>query len=133
MRQEEKPKNNTEHTPDGEASVLRAELAFLERGGYHDVPSARWRSPLIFQDSPTCLNFERSKKPQPCHECVLSSLVPSDCMGERFPCQHITLNDAGFTLDTYYRLGTFEEAETAVESWLRKKIQESETLARPEE
>jgi hypothetical protein len=32
----------------------------------------------------------------------------------------------GITLDTYTRLGTFDEAETAVRSWLRKKIHELE-------
>lgn len=110
-------------------SVLKAELAFLERGGYRNAPSAQWRSPLVFQDSPTCLNFDRTKNPRPCHECVLTSLVPSDCLREPFPCRYIPLNEAGFTIDTYYRLGTFNEAEAAVETWLRKKIQELETVA----
>jgi len=35
----------------------------------------------------------------------------------------------GFTIDTYYRLGTFAEAETELETWLRRKIQELETAA----
>ena len=108
-------------------SVLKAELAYLKRGGYRNLPSAPWRSPLIFQDSPTCLNFNRARNPRPCHECVMTSLVPADCLGERFPCRHIPLNDAGFTIDTYYRLGTFAEAETELETWLRRKIQELET------
>jgi hypothetical protein len=47
-------------------------------------------------------------------------------LGEKFPCRHIPLNEAGFTVDTYYRLGTFEEAEAAVGTWLRKKIAELE-------
>ena len=29
---------------------------------------------------------------------------------EKFPCRHIPLNDEGFALDRYYRLGTLEEA-----------------------
>jgi len=40
-----------------------------------------------------------------------------------------TLTDAGFTIDTYYRLGTFAEAEIDLETWLRKKIQELQTAA----
>jgi hypothetical protein len=106
--------------------VLKSELAFLKAGGYRNAPSAPWRSPLIFQDSPTCLNFDRTKHPQPCHECVMASLVPPDCLGERFPCRHIPLNNAGFTIDTYDRLGTFPEAEAAVESWLQARIAELE-------
>ena len=113
-------------------SVLRAELAFLEGGGYRNAPSAPWRSPLLFQDSPTCLNFDRGKNPRPCHECVMTSLVPLDCQGERFPCQHIPLNASGYTVDTYYRLGTFEEAETAVRTWLQRIITELEAITAPE-
>ena len=111
--------------------VLKAELAYLKRGGYRNLPSTPWRSALIFQDSPTCLNFNRARNPRPCHECVMTSLIPADCLGERFPCRHIPLTDAGFTIDTYYRLGTFAEAETELETWLRRKIQELETAASP--
>ena len=42
-------------------SVLKAELAFLEQGGYRNLPSSPWRSPLVFQDSPTGLNFDRTQ------------------------------------------------------------------------
>ena len=88
--------------------VLKQELRFLEEGGYRNSPTAQWRPQFIFQDSPTCLNFDRTKTLHPCHECVMAGLVPFDCLGERFPCRHIPLNDAGFTIDTYTRLGTFE-------------------------
>jgi hypothetical protein len=106
--------------------VLQQELQFLEQGGYRNSSSAQRRPQFVFQDSLTCLNFDRSKTLHPCHECVMASLVPSDYLGERFPCRHIPLNDAGFTIDTYTRLGTFEETETAVRDWLRKKIHELE-------
>lgn len=110
--------------------VLKAELAFLEKGGYRNAQDRPWRPKLILQDSPTCLNFGRVKDPRPCHECVMTSLVPPDCLGEKFPCRHIPLNEAGFTIDTYYRLGTFEEAEDAVGNWLREKIHELELETR---
>lgn len=42
-------------------SVLKAELAFLDGGGYRNARSTQWRSPLLLQDSPTCLNFDRTK------------------------------------------------------------------------
>lgn len=113
-------------------SVLRAELAFLESDGYRDTPSAHWRIPLLFQDSPTCLNFDRTKQPHPCTDCVMTSLVPSDCLGERFPCRHIPLDNSGFSIDTYSRLGTFEEGEAALKAWLRKKIQELESKSQTE-
>lgn len=37
-------------------------------------------------------------------ECVMASLVPSGCLGEKFPFRRISLNDAGLTIDTYNRL-----------------------------
>lgn len=57
----------------------------------------------------------------------MTSLVPPDSREEGFPCQHIPLNDAGFTIDTFYRLGTFEDAESAVRAWLVKEIHNLET------
>lgn len=110
-------------------AVLKAELAFLEKGGYRNGPSARPRQKFVFEDSPTCLNFGRTKDPRPCRDCVMTTLVPADCLGEKFPCRHIPLNEAGFTIDTYYRLGTFDEAKDAVRNWLRKKIADLEAVA----
>ena len=110
-------------------AVLKAELAFLELGGYRNTPTAQFRPQFVFEDSPTCLNFARTKDPRPCRECVMTSLVPADCLGEKFPCRHIPLNTAGFTIDTYYRLGTFEEAEAATRTWLRKIIASLEAFA----
>jgi hypothetical protein len=54
------------------------------------------------------------------------NLVPADCRNEKIPCRHIPLNPEGFTVDTYYRLGTYEEVEAAVEVWLRKTIKQVE-------
>ena len=45
----------------------------------------------------------------------------SFCLAQRTP-----LNNAGFTIDTYYRLGTFDEVEAAVKDWHRKRIQDLE-------
>jgi len=107
-------------------TALIAELQFLEKGGYQHSPHASWRPQFIFEDSPTCMNHERSEKPRPCSECILMHFVPSDCYSEKIPCRHIPLNVEGFTIDTYYRLGTHEEVEAALEAWLRKTIEQLE-------
>lgn len=112
-------------------TVLKAELEFLEKGGYRRSPSARWRPQFIFEDSPTCINHGRTGVPRPCSECILMNLVPADCRNERIPCRHIPLNPEGFTIDTYYRLGTQEEVESALAVWLRKIIEQLTALSAP--
>jgi hypothetical protein len=103
-------------------TVLKAELAFLEKGGYQQSPNARWRPQFIFEDSPTCINYGKRENPRPCSECSLMNFVPEDCRDEKVPCRHIPLNAQGFTIDTYYRLGTHEEVEQALGAWLRNTI-----------
>ncbi len=107
-------------------TVLKTELAFLELGGYWTSPRARWRPQFLFEDSPTCINYGRREKPRPCSECSLMNLVPEDCRNEKIPCRHIPLNTQGFTIDTYYRLGTQEEVEEALGAWLRNTIERLE-------
>ena len=48
--------------------------------------------------------------------------VPADSRNEKVPCRHITLNIEGYTIDTFYRLGTQEELEEAMSAWLHKTI-----------
>lgn len=109
--------------------VLRAELRFLERGGYHAASHGDWRPHLIFEDSPTCPNSDdRGRKPAnlafaPCTDCALFSFVPAERRKEHFPCRHIVLNECGETIDSLYRQGTEEELELAVIEWLRNTIQ----------
>src|ERR1700674_4840907 len=98
--------------------VLKRELQFLEEGGYRQFPTAARRPQFIFEDSPTCMNYKRKGNLRPCSECLLMRFVPPDCHSEAIPCRHIPLNAEGFTIDTYYRLGTHEEPETALTSWL---------------
>ena len=94
--------------------ILKSELRFLENGGYRESPRTTWRPQLIFEDSPTCLNYGSRQRLLPCSECVLMAFVPQDCRGERIPCTHISLDVEGYTIDTYYRLGTQEELEVGV-------------------
>ncbi len=105
--------------------VLKFELSFLEQGGYGRLPREAWRARLIFEDSPTCLNFN-SRDRQPCCECALMPLVPEKARDARTPCDYIPLNATGDTLDSLYRTGTQREIEEAVGAWLRATIQKLE-------
>ena len=106
--------------------LLKSELEYLERGGYRQSLRAPWRPQFIFEDSPTCINYGRKQRFIPCSECALMQFVPSDCREEKIPCRHIPLNTEGYTIDTYYRIGTQEELEAAVANWLRENIQRLE-------
>ena len=107
-------------------TVLKQELRFLERGGYRQTARAAWRPQFIFQDSPTCLNFDPTQQPRPCSDCVLMQLVPEVPQGKKFPCRFIPLNDRGETIDSFYRCGTEEELERNFGDWLRATIQRLE-------
>jgi hypothetical protein len=107
-------------------TVLKKELEFLEKGGYRNTARAPWRPQLVFQDSPTCLNFDPTQQPRPCSECILTQLVPEDMQRKRFPCRYIPLNERGETIDSFYRFGTQEELESELGRWLRAKIERLE-------
>lgn len=106
--------------------VLRAELEFIEKGGYRHTARAAWRPHFIFQDSPTCLNFDSSQPPKPCSECVLMKLIPEEAQAHKVPCRYIPLNECGETIDSFYRMGTQEELEAAVVKWLKTTIEQLE-------
>ncbi|MFZ0200573.1 MAG: hypothetical protein WB523_20190 [Candidatus Sulfotelmatobacter sp.] len=101
--------------------VLKFELEFLEQGGYGRLPRESWRPRLIFEDSPTCMNFN-SKDREPCAECLLMQFVPDEAREEQTPCIHIPLSSAGQTLENLYRTGTQQEIEAALGAWLRTTI-----------
>jgi hypothetical protein len=102
--------------------VLKFELEFLEQGGYGRLPREAWRPRFVFEDSPTCMNFN-SKDREPCDECLLMQFVPQDARTEQTPCIHIPLTPAGETLSSLYRTGTQQELEVALGAWLRATIQ----------
>jgi hypothetical protein len=105
--------------------ILRAELASLDAGGYeNNVP--KWRTGLVFEDSPSCLNHNGLQRRRPCEECVLSRLVPRDARFAAIPCRHISLNTNGVTLDDLYRSASYEEAKQTVREWLCNTIAQME-------
>lgn len=107
--------------------VLKAELEFVEMGGYRHTRGVAWRPEFIFQDSPTCLNVDPTQARRPCSDCVLTQLVPENLRGEGVICRHIPMNERGETLDSLYRTGTREEVATAVAEWLKRTIAELES------
>ena len=101
--------------------VLKAELEFLEKGGYRHTARAAWRPQFMFQDSPTCLNFDPTQQPRPCSDCILMQLVPGDLRTKKIPCRYIPLSERGETVDSFYRTGTQEELEATVAQWLKRR------------
>lgn len=112
--------------------VLKFELNFLEQGGYGRSPHSPWRPSLIFQDSPSCLNFNEAGRPHPCEACLLTDFVPSDKLCADVPCRHIPLNSAGQTIDELYQRSSQIEAEEAVARWLRAAIAKLEQERGPD-
>jgi hypothetical protein len=106
--------------------VLKFELEFLEKGGYGRSPRAPWRPRFIFEDSPTCMNYDAPEKHGQCESCVLMQFVPAQKRLEKIPCRHIPLNPMGETLDDLYRYGDQSEVEKAVAGWLRAAITQLE-------
>ena len=107
-------------------TVLKKELEFLEKGGYRNTARAPWRPQFVFQDSPTCLNFDSTQQPKACSECILTQLVPEDMQRKKFPCRYIPLNERGETIDSFYRSGTQEELELDLGRWLKTTIERLE-------
>ena len=112
--------------------VLKAELNFVTKGGYGRSPREPWRAQLFFEDSPTCMNYDRKENPAPCTECLLMDFVLADKQREKVPCRHIPLTPAGETLLQLYRGGTEFEIEEAMENWLRKTIDQLESSGKTE-
>jgi hypothetical protein len=102
--------------------VLKAELAFLEKGGYGRSPRAPWRPQLIFEDSPTCMNYDSKDHPDPCSECLLMQFVPPESRNLEIPCRHIPFNAEGDTLASLYRYADQYETEDVYGKWLRDTI-----------
>ena len=75
--------------------LLRFELKFIEDGGYGRSPRTPWKPSLVFEDSPSCLNFNDVARPHPCDECSLMKFVPKGKQTEEFPCRHIPLTQRG--------------------------------------
>jgi len=112
--------------PDAQELVdlLKAELTFLQNGGYRGSPRNPWRPNFVFEDSPTCINFQNDLGLKPCTECALMAFVPRNHQHQKFPCRHIPLTPLGETVSSFYECGTPEELEDALRNWLLHNIHE---------
>lgn len=106
--------------------ALKAELAFVEKGGYRNRPRFPWRPSFVFEDSPTCINFDTKGERRPCAECLLMQFVPEERKELAYPCRHIPLTSAGDSVAHFYECGTEAELEEALKTWLKNKIAELE-------
>jgi hypothetical protein len=102
--------------------VLKFELSFLEQGGYGRSVRTPWKPTSIFQDSPSCLNFNDPSRPHACSECLLTDFVPPGAREEAIPCHFIPLNNLGETVDSMERHSHQRELEEALKIWLRSAI-----------
>ena len=98
--------------------VLKAELDFIEKGGYGRSVKTPWQPTSVFQDSPSCLNLGDSERAHPCSECLLIDFVPSADRTEAVPCHHIPLDSRGRTIDELEWNENQLETEDAVKNWL---------------
>ncbi|HEV2288060.1 MAG TPA: hypothetical protein VGR81_03815 [Candidatus Acidoferrales bacterium] len=102
--------------------VIKAELEFLESGGYERTAGESWRPAFIFEDSPACVNYGRGQDPLPCSDCALIQLVPFEFRSSPIPCRHIPFNTQWETLDSLYRYADRREIEKAVREWLQDTV-----------
>jgi hypothetical protein len=106
--------------------VLQSELIFLDAGGYSAWAGARWRLPLVFEESPACPNLNDSSHSTACRDCALIKLVPLRSQSAAVPCRHIPLDNLGQTLESLYRTGSTQELTRVYRVWLVRMIEQLE-------
>jgi hypothetical protein len=104
--------------------LLKAELDYIEKGGYGRSVRTPWKPTSVFQDSLTCINFGYTYRAHPCEECVLHALVPPERRAEEVPCHHIALDAEGTTIEEVESEDNQQKLEEMVKTWLRAKIRE---------
>ena len=116
--------------------VLKAELDFIEKGGYGRSVRTPWKPTSIFVDSPSCINFGDHEMRQPCEDCLLLEFVPPERRLDCVPCHRIPLNQRGETVESLVTRGNQQDLEEAVKTWLReaiRRIEEARSEAQPAE
>jgi hypothetical protein len=106
--------------------VLKAELDFVEKGGYGRSVKTPWQPTSILQDSPSCINLGDPERTHPCSECLLLDFVPPEARAEDVPCHHIPLNTKGETIDELEWKEDQRQTEETVKNWLRSTIKQLE-------
>jgi|ERR1044072_2140766 hypothetical protein len=107
--------------------VLKAELNFLEKGGYGRSVKTPNLPTSIFVDSLSCINFADANHTHLCAEFLLADFVPVEAATEKIPCHHIPLNTGGVTIEALERKGNQQDLEDALKLWLRQRINQLES------
>ena len=105
--------------------LLKAELDFIEKGGYGRSVRTPWKATSPFRESLTCVNYALPEKAHPCAECHLIDFVPADKRSAELPCHAIPLNAAGDTVESL-ELNQVK-LEESLKEWMRGKIREIES------
>jgi hypothetical protein len=113
--------------PTAVLKLLKAELQFVAEGGYRRSARSPWRSPYIFEESPSCPNYRDRPRQHLCADCWLLAYVQPDLRDEQVPCRFVQLTSTGETVDSLYRYATPEEAEETLRKWLDERIRELES------
>ena len=113
--------------------LLKAELNFIESGGYGRSVRAPWQSKSAFQDSLTCINYGYPYRAYPCKECHLLDFVSPEHQAEEVPCHHIPLNEVGETIEDLEAQDNQAKLERHVADWLCAKIEDLERKRAREE
>jgi len=106
--------------------ILKAELDFIEKGGYGRSVRTPWKPPSIFQGSLSCLNYGYPYRAHPCSECLLDDFVPEGQYAAQVPCHHIPLDAEGETVEGLELEENQQLLEEKVKAWLRARIKEIE-------
>jgi hypothetical protein len=114
------------HDDRDKIEVLKAELNFVEKGGYGRSVKTPWQPTSILQDSPSCINLGNPERTRSCSECLLIDFVPQENRAEDVPCHHIPLNTKGDTIDKLEWKEDQRRTEEALKIWLRRTITQLE-------
>lgn len=106
--------------------ILKAELDFIEKGGYGRSVRTPWQARKAFQDSLTCINYADPNHTRPCSECRLLDFVDTEHQREEVPCHFIHLNEGDETIEELEHEDNEAKLEREVKNWLRARIREIE-------
>ena len=106
--------------------TLKAELDFIEKGGYGRSVRTPWKPTSVFQDSLSCINYGYPYRAHPCSECLLDDFVPEGKHAAPVPCHHIPLDAEGQTVEALELEENQRLLEEKVKTWLRARIKEIE-------
>ena len=117
--------------PQDVLEILKAELEFIDKGGYGVVDKQEMGAALtMFADSLTCLNYGYPYRVRTCVGCPLMEFVPEHKRASLMPCHHIPLDSSGQTVEEIEEKGSRTLMQEAVKTWLRQTISRIE-LQRP--